>query len=759
MRTVRLAVVVCLLVRPAAPGRSEEGPETLVLASFEGAGGKERITTKGSRSEAVAARSGRGIRWETEDGADPAELWVRTEPFDLRPYGLLRFSLRAPKPIESIVWFRLASSGGDVTVSLPAAGPEWTEVEVPVPAMDSRPGFDPAGVLGFELYSHRAASFVLDVDEVRLVRSPGGWRGAGDGEEGFRFVVADFETPAGSRFEVPEEGCAGEVVESGEGHALRLTGKGRFSLVGVGFDNMPEDLRPFRFLSLRARLVSGSATGVRLWVTGSSGTLEAVLPRLGPDWSEVRLSLPEMEADETFDASKVSRLGLYSLSSSKPVIELDDLAVIVGGAGWRYTALEQLARGPHEAAPVLSIADFEAENSLDSVLVEGGKVERVKVKRKRDNGTGHALKFEVEGEGETAHLYLRRVPRDLRDFRVLRFLARADRDTDADVQVRVESRGGSGWFSGAKGSLGLDVVGFTKAWKRVEILLPDVPALGDFDPEHVVSLHLSRKGPMSVSVDEFELVKGAGGCRRTDREELARVFGKDVVDAVTELDSEHFRVFTDDPRPDKKLAKRLEAQFDRVDRLVHLPDLPRPVEVFLVGDREAFEDPYLREGMSVDRVGAAAGFARAGALVACVADVDAPAFVHELAHAVVQRALGSGGGAWLQDGLAELAALRSAGNDPAALYRETVRARDRIPLPDLLVDPDPSRHGKGGALLMAAAFTQFLLEGPPAARSPDALRRLTLLTPGAPRQTEALEEILATPFADLEREWTEWIGE
>jgi hypothetical protein len=717
------------------------------VADFEG--GPSGVQADGSSVEVFErdAGAGKALRWTVAAGAKGAVLNIPVHTPDIRPFGLLRLDIRAVDRPKAPIRFQISSPAGGLEGVLPEPRPEWRTVEVALPSLRVHKDFDPARVGWLQIVPGDDAALAIEIDRIALVGTEGGWRGGGGS-----FVVADFESEGLSRRDV-SEGWRSEVLEDGDGHVLRLSATKEKPLF-LTFENVPQDLRPFRRLAFRARVTEGSGAGLRLAFNGEKGSLGTSLGRLSGTWSRLEVPIPEMEADAGYDPQKAGSLELWTFSDTRRVLELDDITLHAEAAGWRYTALERFERGIRPAAPSLVIADFEDPGGLDRIGCEESTAERVAVPKCRENPTGSALRWTVAEGAKPAHLYLRGVPRDLREYRFLRFLARADRETDADIQLRIESRGGT--WRGGRASLAIDLKGFGRKWKQWEVVLPEMHRLGDFDPEFVASLHFSRTGALSVHLDEVMLLKGAGGCTRTDRALKEWYFGKGRSDTVREVASEGLRIISDSTETDRRLVKKLQGFLDHFRRETGLGPPRQPVEILLLADRAAWSKPLDSESWGAAREVGGAGFARSGTLHSFVQDVESPAFLHELAHALTQRCAGSGGGAWFQDGLADCVGERFRGARAAARYATEVSAEDRTPLAEVIALP-ALPPGGGGPRLAAAAFVEFLLAGPRSPATRERIADLALLDPAAPAFGDAVAHLLGASPADLDTEFQAWL--
>ncbi|MEN8149323.1 MAG: hypothetical protein ABFS86_05835 [Planctomycetota bacterium] len=753
---VRTVAALTLVLVVFVPFVAADGDVTR-LADYEAEDGRTACEGGFTEIRKDGAAVGKAhLRWEIPGGTDAARVWTRLDETDIRPFGVLRFRYRLKRPFDGLIWVGLRSEKGAIEATITEPSDGWRTLEISLAGMWKHADFDPAKVRWIEFHTFRSDHVQFDVDEVELVRTEGGWRGAGAGKEGFRYTVADYEGGPGSEIETTEW-CRQEIVEEDGGHVLRLTPQGRHAFLSAHIGNVPEDLRPFRLARLRARVVWGSGRGIEFRILSSGGALEADLPELSEEWRTIEIPLPEMEMAETFNPRSAAGIHLVAFSNAKRVVEVDDVELVVSGTGWRYSAKELIERGLQDFAPVKQVADFESPAAATRVEFDDCEVARVPVKKKRGNGTGFALKWTVPEEVDKASIVLRQIPRNLSDYRILRFVARADRKTDADVQVRLESvdypLGGiiRSWSDG--GSLAFDIEGFDRNWKTIELQLPEAHRLGSFNAANVTGLRISRSGGLTVYFDRFELVKGGGGCLHTDRQEIARRFGGEGKRKVHEITTKHFRIFTDVERPDRKLGKKLESILDRARKELRLPEPVGAVCVWIHAERDAWADPLLRKSWTVHQLAAMAGFARAGSLCTWHQDYAAEPFVRELTRAIVQRSAGSGGGDWLQQGAAAFVAARFAGRSPADDYRGAVKRRQRRPLVDLLVHPRLPAEQRA----MAAAFVEFLYRGPRAEQTVRGLSTLVLLDPRAPAFLEALEETLGAPVGDLDEEFRAWL--
>lgn len=124
------------------------------------------------------------LRCTLEAGKSWARLKFKGVPKDLRPWYALRFRIRGRDVPAKAIRVRLCNSGKTyIGTRLEGVSKKWKDVELRIAAMRAGRNFDPEDLRSLRFVWFDTTAQTLDLDDVRLVRGPSGWRYS---EEEFR---------------------------------------------------------------------------------------------------------------------------------------------------------------------------------------------------------------------------------------------------------------------------------------------------------------------------------------------------------------------------------------------------------------------------------------------------------------------------------------------------------------------------------------------------------------------------------------------
>ena len=414
-----------------------------------------------------------------------------------------------------------------------------------------------------------------------------------------------------------------------------------------------------------------------------------------------------------------------------------------------------------------------AASAFDTAALEAFRAEGVVLALRDDGHGGRALEVAVEHEADWVRVTWQGLPADIRTFRDLVFRARVRGEAPGDWEIHLRDA------AQRTATLHAGLVG--GGWQEVTVRLGRLRPEEGFDPEHVVSLAFvaHHPSPQVLDLDDLVLRPGEGGWRLTDEERALEVFGEEAARRLRHKAVDGFLLWSDDAGALRKATARLAKARALGLRMLGLTssDVP-PIAVYVFGDTGAFRTwCQTAYGWSEAAAQRAKARGQRQRLVLQAATLKDPVVAGELARALVLTRLGSGGGSWFQDGLAELAAAQDAGRDPVQELLPRFRAELPWSLGGLVraadvtgsaAAADATQRADYSAIRReAAALAAFLTEapdqwlgdarldppGPHLAAGLEAVARLT--AEGAARE-QALEALLGLPLLDLEARWVRW---
>jgi hypothetical protein len=161
--------------------------------------------------------------------------------------------------------------------------------------------------------------------------------------------VQDFEPPALLEEIAHGRNVAVQRVAAGKngGSVLRGSIRAGESWADILLRGAPQDVTPYRTLRFRMRTEVGKDVQMDVRFLGR-GDEEVMLRRLvtapGKEWTTVEVALPEMSADDAFDPKAVDRVSFVWFDPPETTFEVDDVVLVKGDGGWRYTDKEERRR-------------------------------------------------------------------------------------------------------------------------------------------------------------------------------------------------------------------------------------------------------------------------------------------------------------------------------------------------------------------------------------------------------------------------------
>ncbi|MEN8148477.1 MAG: hypothetical protein ABFS86_01570 [Planctomycetota bacterium] len=759
MRTTRgLATTLFLALAVAGPVAAEGTFRIEVTAENQ-----EKFHTAGSTIETVERADGTPVfRWQGAKESPIAVLSIRILPDDLSAFRTLRLNARATPALNETLYVRFVAEDGFLSGSTAApATTEWKPVEIGLPDMRADSGFDPASLTWLQFSVICPEGFTIEFDGIELVEAGAGWRYSPEEEAARqidpRFLVGDFEPgSAVTRFRAGKGKAFVVASKKPAGRVLRWTLEASNDGGWLDFVNLPEDLTPYRYLRFRARFASGGTDGLYVRFRADEATVGALLPAIGEEWTEVEIPLPEMRMTGELDPAKVLFLRLVCFRSTGHELDIDDIALVKDGDGWRYSVEDRREMGIDPAAPSFRIADFDRRNALAHVSGTNSEIEVLPVKKGR-RSRGQHLRWSVKKGSKRAGVTFVRIPSDLRDYRTLRFRARINRMPAGRLSV---------CFQCMKGVLGRDLATITKRWQEFEVPLPHMASDEEFNVEAVAVCRFFYYGDaaFTLDLDDIELVKGAGGWKLTEDEQVAFVFGSSRAKKVRKIDTDHFFIWTDSAAARKKFPKALEKTHDFVCRELGMEEIPGRLPVYIFQNSNLYFDFCVRKGWSREAAEATAGHAGRTYFATYYQAPNSATVTHELTHSIVNRTFGTGGGSWFQEGIAVHVELRWKRSSAAEGFAPRLRSGEFVPLAeflkiDRLIGEDDVKGGPRTShwlYAQAGAFFEFLLRGPYRETAPGRVNMISVLDTDEGDVVAEVEKILGRSIEQIEEDWIAW---
>ena len=365
-----------------------------------------------------------------------------------------------------------------------------------------------------------------------------------------------------------------------------------------------------------------------------------------------------------------------------------------------------------------------------------------------------------------------RVPRDIRRYgevRVQGFSSTTDGD---DLYMRLRDAGGA-VASLRLGRLSRDETTLT-------VPLGDARAAPGFDPTQVRSLSLVWFKPkvQEAHVSKLEFISGGSGWRHSDRELARRVFGERRSGKIKHVASKHFDVWTDSSAVARTLPAQLEEALSASSSLLGLNDddldsYRLPVYVFK--SAKEFRAYCISQlGWSKARATRSRATGSYWSIVMQKQGRNEEEIVRRVAKSVFQHEVGYGGGAWLLDGVGELAVSQAQKRRLAKTIASQIRSGTVWPLASLIaaekLHSSTESHSADyrPVYRQAASLLAYLLSSKHQwgkgikARDGESttlrgMRALASVRSVGKARVAACEEILGETVAELDKNWREWV--
>ncbi|MEN8150978.1 MAG: hypothetical protein ABFS86_14245 [Planctomycetota bacterium] len=344
IRLARILPVILLAVAAggAALGQADDGP--FVLIDFE-TGGVE-MSVKGSQM--LQTRDGdRGSygRWVVEDAPEGAGLWILNMPPDLSAYRAVSFRIRRESESCGMVFLRVHTKPkGEIFHRVPGIGKEWRTIVFALDAMPIRGPYNPLQPkeLAFWLVAPKAGEY--HIDDVRFLKEYSPPEDLVERCAAETFTIADFETPGAIDW-LDYKGCTLSTAPAGkkdkDGTCLRWSIDGSADPAGIYFFDIPLDIRQYRAIRfrIRAEKTIGKPFGVKLQ-SGFDNGLTIDVEGVGKKWKEIEVLLPVMRDQGFFLPRRLENFGIFLFRPKPAVVYLDDIRLVKGENGWRYSSDE-----------------------------------------------------------------------------------------------------------------------------------------------------------------------------------------------------------------------------------------------------------------------------------------------------------------------------------------------------------------------------------------------------------------------------------
>ncbi len=577
------------------------------------------------------------------------------------------------------------------------------------------------------------------------------------------FLLCDFEAETMSTDLVVAAESWIERVEVDEGgHALRWIHEPIEGKRGgwLDFPCVPSSVRAFHAVRFRARCVGSWNGRVDVRFSSRDGYIGSPLPAVGPQWATYELTLATMKGRRAFDPDAVGFLRFVCWETTGFELELDDIELLRGEGGWgRSEGQTAPASTQNPDTPCWIVADFEGEDPLSRLAAARGELTLVEPKRRKETRAG---RWTAPASKDTVWINLEEMPPTLEPYRLLRFRARAPKGFAEEVYVRFRS-------GDAHLSTRMPALSPKGKWTDVEIELPRMGRDGEAAPDagYVMRFVVFGTEGFEFEFDDVELVRGAGGWALTEDEHLASVFGAKRRKKVKEIETEHFRIYTDSAGARTKFPRALEKTYAFVLDALGLDEMKEPLDVFIFQNSNYYFDFCVRKGWTQAQAEATAGHAWSRYFATYYQAPSSPTVTHELTHSIVHRVWGSGGGSWFQEGTAVCVEERWQKRDAATRFAPRLRAGDYVPLAEFMCerklihghDVRGGAHSAHALYDQAGAFFEFLLRGPYAEMRPEAIRQLARVDWDADTIVQEVEAIYGTTLLELETAWKEWGSE
>ena len=568
---------------------------------------------------------------------------------------------------------------------------------------------------------------------------------AGDPEP---LIVNDFENPSAV---VAWRASSCEIVPDGgggKGHAAKWNIPGSERDPILFLESAPADITPWRFVRFRMRRESETAHIVFLRIiTGDKDELQVRVPGVGKEWRTFEVELDSLSEVGSPNPRAIKSISFGIRKGPAAVFLVDDVVLDT----------KRMPADPgaekRSAAKTWTVADFESPDWEERADVKSSAVSAVEEKG------GKVLRWGLEGAANPAALYLYDIPRDLQDWRALRFRVRAEGDPGQPLLVR--------FMAGYGDSVQWTIKAVAKKWTEVEIPLSLMEELGTFDLVRLecLSFQVYKGAACTFLLDDVRLERGATDAAAAEKERFEYAFGKGGAGKGVHVRSGDFDVWTDSRAAISKFPEGLEKASTFVRETLGLPAPRRRLDVYLFQNPGGLRDFLVRaRGFEKKQAEAVNAVGNASYLALYFRAPDDPQFVHELAHSLFHRARGRRGGSWFQEGVGRYVEMRWLEKHPAEEFAPRLRSKSFVPLSEFVVIPDlfAGTDVKGGAgtsdslFLQAAALHEFLRRGTLKDRWAAAEAGVARMDVPPGERPAALERLLGLPLSEVQKAWVEW---
>jgi len=722
-----------------------------------------KLQVIGATVEAFDRSAGKpALRWTKTPGAKVSAIGFPDPPRDVSPFRRLRFRIRATKNVEAPMFVVFRAKRATLTARVAGPTTEWKRVEIMLPDMRASHLYDPEAVdrlfLGFD---REDENFTIELADVDMGKGRGGWRNTTREDKKLlrakKFVVEDFETAHSMPRTRPHKSEVDTIPTTDpKGHAVRWTLTAGKKLGCIDFFNCPVDLRPYRLLRFRARAKKGMSADLRVRFRSKGGILESRLPDFDEKWRTFEILLPDMRARGEFDIAAVKYFRFTFTKSDGSWIDFDDFVLEKAGRGWRWSAGDRLELGIDATAPVYRISNFERLNAITRIHTKNSDAEVVEEKLRRRDRNQH-LRWTIEPGSKDPSVTFMQVPPDIRSYRTLRFRVKVDKNPAARLKVCLQ---------GMSGAITKDLDLAPGTWQSVEVPLPEMTVEEGFDPKDVLICRFVYYGDLGLDLDldDLELQKDAGGWQRSESEQVAAIFGEERTRKVKKSSTDHFLIWTDSSAVQKKFHRSLEKMHTFVCRELGIEAPAGKLSVYIFQNPDLYFDFCERKGWTRAEARLTSGHAADGYFATFYQAPGAPTVAHELTHSIVHQTLGTGGGAWFQEGIAVYLEGRWRKRSTAKEFASRIRSDEFVPVAELmrvakLIRSEDRTGGPRQAAWLyaqAGAFFEFILRGPYSDSSPDRMRALCVLDCEGDERIREVERILGRPISDIQKEWVDW---
>ena len=380
--------------------------------------------------------------------------------------------------------------------------------------------------------------------------------------------------------------------------------------------------------------------------------------------------------------SRGSRFGLPEFATSHPCPAMKRRCLLSALAVCLLSASTATAE---EAAP----------DAKRFVISEGVPAVLPRAQGARVGSHEGALQFQITGGHAWARVFFVNVPTDIRLYETLHLRVRGAEGAGA-FHLRVRDR------DQRVASLRVEAPG--AKWSERAIALGDFRADRGFDPTQISSLSLVWYKPVAqqVSLGHLVLEPGPQGWRHSPRRRAQGVFGERGMRSVRQVDAGAFDLWTDVARARSKLPQQLATAFENASRLLAVPadDLASfRCPVYVIKSTRTYRDYCQRVlGWTGEEASRSTGHVANGAVVMLRSGTSHDKLTRYVGVSLFKHAYGSGGGAWLHEGVAKYLEEVANERSPGQQSKARIASGGPWPLASLLGAAQLPRHLPEGRL-------------------------------------------------------------